>query len=184
MEIRRAQPEDAKAIAKVHVDSWRSAYKGLIASDYLDPLSYDKREEMWGRLLASQTQTEHSFIFTACIRGEIIGFISGGRSRDAGHSCWGEISGLYILENYQRMGIGTKLMEVGVRQLQAAGFPSMLIWVLAENKAAVGFYEHLHGQRIAEGEREVGGRPYAVIGYGWDDLGALLDHIVSQDILQ
>lgn len=39
MHIRKAAVEDAAAIAKVHVDSWRTTYKGIMPSDYLNSLS-------------------------------------------------------------------------------------------------------------------------------------------------
>jgi len=37
--IRPALPNDAAEIARVHVDSWRSSYRGLLADEFLDSLS-------------------------------------------------------------------------------------------------------------------------------------------------
>jgi len=42
--IRPATPEDARAIAEVHVASWRYAYRGLLPDDVLDRLSVEERE--------------------------------------------------------------------------------------------------------------------------------------------
>jgi hypothetical protein len=42
-EIRAAVPEDALAVARVHVRSWQVAYRGLIAQAYLDSL----KPEVW-----------------------------------------------------------------------------------------------------------------------------------------
>jgi len=47
MIIRRATIEDLKGIAKVHVDTWRTAYKDIIPDSYLASLSYEKRETSW-----------------------------------------------------------------------------------------------------------------------------------------
>jgi len=38
--LRKAVPEDAPAIAKVHIDFWRSAYRGLLPDDRLAKLEY------------------------------------------------------------------------------------------------------------------------------------------------
>ena len=37
--LRRANINDAAAIAKVHVDTWKSTYKGIVPDDYLSSLS-------------------------------------------------------------------------------------------------------------------------------------------------
>lgn len=48
--IREATLSDACGIAKVHVDTWRTAYKGIINDEFLNELSYDKREEIPKRI--------------------------------------------------------------------------------------------------------------------------------------
>jgi hypothetical protein len=45
--IRKATPEDARAIAEVHVKSWRAAYRDLLPQDFLQGLSVDRREQQW-----------------------------------------------------------------------------------------------------------------------------------------
>ena len=42
--IRRAIKDDIPGIAKVHVDSWKTAYKGIFADEILDNIAYEKRE--------------------------------------------------------------------------------------------------------------------------------------------
>lgn len=41
MQFRQATSQDAKRIAKVHVDSWRTTYQGIIPDSYLDGLTYE-----------------------------------------------------------------------------------------------------------------------------------------------
>lgn len=47
MNIRKARLKDAEGIARVHVDSWRTTYRGIIPDDYLNGLSYEQRTELW-----------------------------------------------------------------------------------------------------------------------------------------
>lgn len=52
MKIRKANSVDATSIAKVHVDSWRTTYKGIIPDEFLNNLSYEQRTELWKENLA------------------------------------------------------------------------------------------------------------------------------------
>jgi hypothetical protein len=47
MQIREATMADVAAIASVHVESWRTTYKGLLPDDYLANLTYAQREPRW-----------------------------------------------------------------------------------------------------------------------------------------
>ena len=46
MQIRRAKLDDAPGIAKVHVESWRTTYKGIIPNDFLNNLSYEAKNRV------------------------------------------------------------------------------------------------------------------------------------------
>lgn len=102
----------------------------------------------------------------ASVDDEIVGFVSGGRSRDDSWEFEGEVTGLYILKQYQRMGFGRRLMNAAVSRLLDAGVSSMSIWVLEGNDNAIKFYERLGGRRIGTTQRKVGNKFYTVIGYG------------------
>ena len=55
MRIREASPTDATAIARVHVDSWRTTYAGIVPADYLANLSYVQREQFWCDIFSTPT---------------------------------------------------------------------------------------------------------------------------------
>jgi hypothetical protein len=44
LDIRRASQSDARAIAEVHVASWRETYRGIVPDAFLDALSVAERE--------------------------------------------------------------------------------------------------------------------------------------------
>ena len=52
VQIRRALPSDAPGIARVHVESWRSTYVGIVPDDYLASLDCRERERIWRRLIS------------------------------------------------------------------------------------------------------------------------------------
>lgn len=45
MIIRKANFNDISSIAKVHVDTWKTTYKGIVPNDYLESLSYKKQKK-------------------------------------------------------------------------------------------------------------------------------------------
>ena len=45
--VRRATPEDARAIADIQVETWRAAYVGMMPQRVLDELDVEARERMW-----------------------------------------------------------------------------------------------------------------------------------------
>ena len=51
MDVRPATVHDARAIATVHVRSWRSAYTGLLPDGYLESLSVDRGASMWEEIV-------------------------------------------------------------------------------------------------------------------------------------
>ena len=46
--IRPATLEDAPAIARVHVDTWRTTYAGIVPDEHLAKLSYERSQALAG----------------------------------------------------------------------------------------------------------------------------------------
>ncbi|MCM3005142.1 GNAT family N-acetyltransferase [Priestia koreensis] len=169
MKIRRAIPEDAASIARVHVDSWRTTYKGIVSEDYLNKLSYRKRQEMWEGAIPKG----HVFVAESP-DGQVVGFASGGKERTDKFPLYdGELYALYILEDYQGSGTGKKLVQQLAGDLKKGGLHAMLTWVVENNRARY-FYEALGGEKIGSDEVEIGGNSMVELAYGWKDLQRIL----------
>jgi GNAT superfamily N-acetyltransferase len=172
MVIRAAQPADAAAIAKVHVDSWRTTYRGIVPDDFLATLSYEQRTHMWRSILSQSPPT--SFVYVAEESGgQVIGFASGGPEHGGDPDYTGELYAIYLLEGYQRHGLGRHLTSTLVQRLVQAGMPSLLLWVLAANPCRA-FYEVLGGQPLYDKHVLIGGTSLVEVAYGWRDAHALL----------
>ncbi|MEO6458091.1 MAG: GNAT family N-acetyltransferase [Chloroflexia bacterium] len=170
MLIREATPADAPGIARVHVDSWRTTYKGLIPEHIIANRSYEYRERLWIRILNQQPET---FVYVAEEDNEIVGFVSGGSNRSNDPVYKGELQAIYILEAYQGKGMGQRLTSALVMRLMEQGHTSMLLWVLADNRQARRFYEALGGKKVAERQEEMGDALLDELAYGWDDITEL-----------
>jgi hypothetical protein len=51
--IRKAKAKDCACLARVQVDSYRTAYLGIFPQSYLDLFSYEEQEQDWRDLFSS-----------------------------------------------------------------------------------------------------------------------------------
>jgi GNAT superfamily N-acetyltransferase len=138
--IREALPEDARALAEIHVRSWQAAYRGKLTDEYLDGLSPEEREERWREVLAKPPPAWRTWV--AEDRGAVIGFATTGRSEDADadrHT--GEVFAIYLDPEAVGTGIGRGLFAHAVEDLRERGFRTATLWVLETNADARRFYE-------------------------------------------
>jgi GNAT superfamily N-acetyltransferase len=171
---RHAAPVDAASIAGVHVESWRSTYRGLLPDAFLDALSVQDRETMWRRNLeAIAAERSSSCLLVAEVEaGEIVGFSSAGPEREKGSPFEGELYALYLLREHQRKGVGRSLFLAAAQHLESIGCTSMRVWVLKGNPA-IAFYERLGGVPAGEKSISIADEEYLEIAYGWKDLASL-----------
>lgn len=172
MLIREAKKSDAANIARVQVDVWRMTYTGIVPDSYLASLNYEKKERRWRQILE---QGKSDFAFVAEIEDEqIVGFASAGKNQDSDLNFAGELHTIYLLENYQRRGIGKLLVKAVAKRFARQEISSMLLWVLAENPFRA-FYESLGGKYVSEKEIIIGDLPLIEVVYGWRSLDMLFE---------
>src|ERR1700748_3638258 len=97
--IRTADTEDASHIAKVHVDTWRTTYGGIIPQHYLDSLTVQNRSVGWVRLVERPPGV--STLVSEDHDGRVVGFVSVGPLRHRDPRFQAEISSLYVLKRHQ-----------------------------------------------------------------------------------
>jgi GNAT superfamily N-acetyltransferase len=149
LRVRWARTEDAEAIARVHVDSWRVTYRELLPAEVLAELDLPRRTREWReRLRAGSLPT-----LVAERGGEVLGFCTLALpARDAEEPDWvAEIPALYVDPRHQREGIGSRLLGAALAEMRAQGFREAILWMLAGNEGAARFYART-------GWRDDGGR--------------------------
>jgi len=139
--VRPAALEDAEAIARVNVATWRSAYRDLLPADFLAALNEANYAERWTRVIGEGT----SRVFVVEEPGGIVGFASGGRERAGEHGFEGELYAIYVLDSAERRGHGRELVRAVAGALREMKLPDMIVWVLRDNAPARRFYERLGG---------------------------------------
>jgi ribosomal protein S18 acetylase RimI-like enzyme len=164
--VRPARRGDATAIGRIHVETWRDSYAGLLPDRELLRMSTEIEGGRWERSLAGSEK-----VLVAEEEGTVIGFGSCGRCRIRTLPYDGEVYTLYVAPDFQGRGAGRALLTALFRDLAAAGLHSALIWVLKENQSRF-FYEAMGGRYIAERDEVFWGVAVSEIAYGWDALTA------------
>lgn len=172
MMIRKAVEADAAGIARVYVDSWRTTYTGLLPEQALARRSSADRQEYWAWALTSQEPPRAIFVAESEER-EIVGFASGGPERAWDLDFEAEVYAIYLLEDYQGRGLGSRLMGALAGYLAEAGLSSLMVWVLASNPA-VQFYLRLGGLKVGEREETIAGTVLHEHAYAWERIEELI----------
>lgn len=168
MLIREAAVTDIPGIARVHVETWRSAYRGIISDDYLKSLSYTQIEQFCTNTISDKNSVVFGFVAEDETEG-IVGFAAAGPERTGNPDYKGELYAAYVLEAQQRKGIGRALVVAVTGRLLAMGITSLLVWVLKDNPCRR-FYERIGGKLTGERLIDLGGVKYPEVAYGWADI--------------
>lgn len=163
--IRSAVVDDADAIAKVHVDTWRSTYHSLVPSEVLDSLSYEQRSEYWSSII-SREDRDRIFLVAEEEKDGVVGFCVCGVNRDEDSEFASELYAIYVLEVQQNHGIGRTLFDKSRKWTLDRGMTSMIVWVLKDNPYRR-FYEAMGGEIVSERMISIGEAELPEVAYGW-----------------
>jgi ribosomal protein S18 acetylase RimI-like enzyme len=146
IDIRKADPADAEAIADVHHEAWMGAYAGIIPHKALTRMVSRRGGDWWAHAIRRSAT-----VLVAVIGGEVVGYATVGRNRARELPQEGEIYELYLRPEYQGVGLGSRLFKAARGKLADHGLDGMVVWALEENTGATAFYEGAGGRDVAEG---------------------------------
>lgn len=141
--IRRAAPSDWAAIAAIHAESWRSAYRGIYPDSYLEERAPAERRSFWSEAFGGM-DGELDAVFLAEQAGEAVGFACLRRKAEAAGPL---LDNLHVLPGRKGLGIGRRLIAAAAGWLaekEPEAALQLVVW--ADNVAARGFYGRLGGR--------------------------------------
>ena len=162
IDLRRAKSGDAEAITAVHDAAWRRAYEGIIPAKELARIITRRGPRWWERAIRRGTA-----ILIVEIGGTLCGYATFGPNRARNLVEKGEIYEIYLLPEYQGIGLGTELFLAARRELLRFGFDSTVVWALAENTQACSFYGNAGGITVARANEQFGETSLTKIAFGW-----------------
>jgi ribosomal protein S18 acetylase RimI-like enzyme len=163
IDIRKAEPRDADAIAEIHHEAWRNAYSGIIPHRSLTAMINRRRAEWWTHAIRRA-----ALILVVEIGGKVAGYATLGRNRARELKQQGEIYELYLRPEYQGIGLGSRLFRAARDKLASHGLQGLVVWALEENAGALSFYAGRGGRDIAEGVEVFDQKALKKIAFIWD----------------
>ncbi|GAB3542833.1 GNAT superfamily N-acetyltransferase [Actinopolyspora lacussalsi] len=146
-EVRTATVADAAEIARIQLDTWRSAYTELLPPGVLDELTQDTTERQWSEAVAESATTvllatEGSWTVGFCVGGTApageTAAADGSVPEDANHT--GLVSTLLVEPRWGRRGHGGRLLGTLAQRLREAGNTRGIAWIPEADEASMAFY--------------------------------------------
>ena len=162
IEIRRARPTDATAVAKTHDEAWRSAYQGIIPGAELDKLINRRGPEWWDSAIRKGSR-----IALIQFGDDVAGYANYGRNRARSLYYDSEIYELYLRPEFQGLGFGRRLFAAARKDLMQSGMKTLVVWALSDNDPAVEFYRALGGRAVARSSERFGTRVLDKVAFAW-----------------
>lgn len=166
MTVRPARAGEGAAIARVRVETWRSAYAGIVPEAHLQSLDAAQDAPRFERRVRC-AEAEGTPCLVAEREGAVVGFAVGGAARDGDLGYERELWALYVLPAAQGTGQGAALFRAFARACEAQGARSMFLWVLTQNARARAFYERMGGVPAGHKELVLGGALLGEVAYGY-----------------
>jgi GNAT superfamily N-acetyltransferase len=141
----------------------------LVPDDFLASYDYGERERARRDLLTDESRVTY---VAESRRDGIVGFVSGGPARMDDMTYAGELYAIYLIEEYQRQGIGRRLVGELCAWLLSQYLTTMYTWVLDKNPSRR-FYESLGGIEFTRQTMTLRGLDVVEVAYGWDDISPL-----------
>ena len=172
IKLRPAQFSDYTAIAKLHANSWRQHYRGILSDHYLDNDVEKDRVDTWHERFKNPADNQ---VVTIAELGEAI----------AGFCCvfldddpvFGSlIDNFHVSMNFQRSGVGKLLLKESARIIHdKSDNLKMYLWVFEANTNARIVYERLGGTCFETIDKEnEDGTVSKTCRYTWDDVSKML----------
>lgn len=155
--VRRATPEDARAISEVQIAGWRHAYRGIVPDAMLDELDVEagaeRRRE--GMVRGAARGVENHVLE---LEGDIVAWAASGpwRTRE-GTAVPGlfELYAIYVEPSRIGTGLGRRLWLAVLEGLPARGARELRLWTFVDNTRARRFYEQAGFREDARVPREI-----------------------------
>jgi GNAT superfamily N-acetyltransferase len=144
--LRKAGPDDAEIVPRLHLDAWRESYGHLLPEEFFasrEAVMAD-RIEQHREALAGTYQPVLAFDGG----GELVGMAAAvSPSNDEDAPCKTELQLIYTLKRVHGTGVGQALLDAAI------GTEAAYLWVLEDNPRAQAFYRR--NGFVPDGKREI-----------------------------
>lgn len=161
--LREAAAEDVETIARVHAESWRATYRGLLPDAYLDYDAEKERAAYWAAHIRVPPEAGRLLLVAEC-NGVAAGFVCA--ELKPGSPDGALLDNLHVAKPYQGFGIGKRMMDAVEQWARELGETRLHLFVLEGNHRAMTFYERQGWRLIGIEPDEMAGIPVTARRYG------------------
>jgi L-amino acid N-acyltransferase YncA len=159
--FREATAEDVTELGKLHAITWAETYNARTANIQL-------RQHQWQKTFAQENDGSWFCILVVNAKNELVGFAKGKITKDEHTSqLHGDLNKIYLLNDYQRLGLGKKLFTLVVQRFLSKGVNDMSLFGVPQNPCCA-FHEAMGGERSYSEKGTFDGS------YRWTDLRKLI----------
>lgn len=157
LEIRKAYPTDAYTLINIMDVVWRREFYDFLPNGII----FEMTRNVEKRIMHLKDQiVENNRIFVALVDDVPVGYIFYAKAQNVIYEAAAEIREIYILPEFQKQGIGTKLFERVLDEIRKLGYKSLLLYCPWESRG-VDFFLKLGGEKRDLINKSVSG--YSVI---------------------
>lgn len=160
--FRDATENDIPELGKLHAITWAQTYSVKNPNIQL-------RQNQWRKTFDEENDGSWFCILVVTKENELVGFAKGKIYKDKDSSeLRGDLNKIYLLNDYQRLGLGTKLIGHVARRFLSMGINDMVLFGVPQNPSCA-FHEAMGGERLYSEKGTFDG------GYRWRDLKKLAE---------
>ena len=139
--VRAARAGDVPEIARIQVDTWRTAYRRFVPESVLAALDVTAAAQAWADAVVSPPSPAHH-VLVATEGTDTVGFVGVGPSEEE-DARPGEaaVVALLVEPRWGRRGHGRRLLAAAVDFLREDGVTGLIAWVPDGDRASTAFYE-------------------------------------------
>lgn len=148
MIIRLATIHDCEELSILKQKMWNDTYRGIYSDSKIDNFDYAEHKKGFEKLV----QSDKVQLFTATENDEIVAYMSCGEIQRKFSNYTHEIGLLYVRKDFQHMGLGRMLFNLGKQELKKSNVKEFIISCNKYNLNAQKFYSKMGGTMISKNE--------------------------------
>ena len=163
--FRDATENDIPELGKLHAITWAQTYNAKNPNIQL-------RQSQWQKAFSEENDGSWFCILVVNKTNEPVGFAKGKINKtNYSGEIKGDLNKIYLLSDYQRIGLGKKLFSLVVKRFLSMGVTSMTLFGIPQNPSCY-FHEAMGGERLYNEKGTFDG------GYQWTDLKKIANELV------
>jgi GNAT superfamily N-acetyltransferase len=142
--VRAADADDAAEIARIQLDTWRTAYEPILPAESLAALDEAAVRETW-RAAVVEPPSPHHHVLVAQEQEWLVGFAAIGPTDeilegDPEPDTTAAVTTLLVEPRWGRRGHGSRLLAASVDHWREDGLTRAVVWLPEDDAASSAFY--------------------------------------------